>query len=32
MNLIKDIWQENDIIEFEKYLLIFSKGKEKGEW
>lgn len=32
MNLIKDVWQEKDIIEFEKYLLTFSKGKEKGEW
>lgn len=32
MNLIKDIWQEKDIKEFEKYLLLFSKGTEKGEW
>lgn len=30
MNLVKEHWQKSDITEFEKYLLSFSKGKEKG--
>lgn len=32
MNLIREHWTKADISEFKKYLLKFSKGKEKGEW
>ncbi len=32
MNLIKEHWTKQDGEEFQKYLLTFSKGKEKSEW
>ena len=32
MDLVKETWTENDIINFKKYLLSFSKGEEKGKW
>ena len=32
MNLVKEVWTKNDIEDFKKYLISFSKGKEKGEW
>lgn len=32
MNLIKEHWTREDIEEFEKYLLTFSKGKESAEF
>ncbi len=32
MDLIKEHWLDADIKEFEKYLLTFSKGKEKGDF
>ena len=32
MELIREHWSKQDLIEFQKYLLTFSKGKEKGKW
>lgn len=32
MELRKEHWTKKDISAFKKYLLSFSKGKEKGEW
>lgn len=32
MNLIKQIWTEQDIVEFRKYLYSFSKGENKALW
>ena len=32
MELIKTHWQKQDISEFQKILLSYSKGKEKSEW
>ncbi|MBQ9792162.1 MAG: DNA alkylation repair protein [Clostridia bacterium] len=32
MELIKQLWKNEDVKELNEYLLSFSKGKEKGEW
>lgn len=32
MELVREKWTRNDVLNFQKYLLTFSKGKEKGEW
>ena len=32
MELIKSHWTKEDILPFQKYLLSFSKGEEKGMW
>jgi len=32
MNLVLEQWQENDISNYHKYLLSFSKGEEKSMW
>ncbi|MGN1061746.1 MAG: hypothetical protein ACI4RO_01335 [Candidatus Scatosoma sp.] len=32
MKLNKEFWTEEDGEEFQKYLLTFSKGEEKGAW
>lgn len=32
MQLNKQFWTEKDVKELNEYLLLFSKGKEKGEW
>lgn len=32
MQLIHKYWNKNDIVEFQNFLLSFSKGTEKGEW
>lgn len=32
MQLIRKYWNKNDIVEFQNFLLSFSKGTEKGEW
>lgn len=32
MNLVRDNWDEKDILELEDYLTTFSKGKEASLW
>lgn len=32
MQLIKEIWKQEDLISFREYLYSFSKGKEKSKW
>ena len=32
MDLVKEHWSKEHIAPFEKYLLTFSKGEEKGKW
>jgi len=32
MNLVKEHWTQSDIDEFQKYLLTFNKGTDKGLW
>jgi len=32
MQLIKEHWNKNDVAEFQKYLLTFSKGTDAGSW
>ena len=32
MQLIREHWNKNDIADFQKYLLSYSKGTEKGAW
>ncbi|MDD4111037.1 MAG: DNA alkylation repair protein [Clostridia bacterium] len=32
MNLIKEHWTKKDGEQFQKYLLTFSRGEEKGSW
>ena len=32
MQLTREQWTKEDLAEFHKYLLTFSKGEEKGKW
>ena len=32
MELIRNNWSDADMIEFQSYLMTFSKGEEKGRW
>lgn len=32
MQLTKDVWSENDIAQYRKYLLSFGREKDKCEW